>query len=118
MMKKVILLSCIFLFSFKVFASDSESLLKKQRIDRHNEIRKELERESSPFLTESMSMNIPSIPDFTQKYISSKEYTTWELLGELNLIDIVSGLFSISALVMGGIYLLWHMNPFKGKTLK
>ena len=114
----ILLCSVAFLLSIKATRNGGD-VLKAERIARHNEIRRELEREATPFLFEGLNLDIPLPKESVEKQaVRSKKLSAWEYLGDYSVIDIVAGLFSILSLVSGTIYLLWKLNPFLGKNIK
>lgn len=110
---KAILL-CVAALIFLVDAS-----LDQERIARHNEVRRELEREATPFLVEGININIPlPRPDVITPPVISNEISIWERLGDYSMVDLVAGLFSVLSLVFGCVYIVWKWNPFIGKKIK
>ena len=109
-----------FLFAFASIIFSVEGNLEAERIARHIEIRRELEREATPFLYESPNLEIPKTdPGSPGRPRTVAIVTSWlEYFGTCSVIDLVAGIFSTLSLVMGGGYLLWKMNPFLGKNIK
>lgn len=109
---------CLFAFASIIFSVEGN--LEAERIARHIEIRRELEREATPFLYESPNLEIPKTsPGSPGRPHTVAIVTGWlEFFGNCSVIDLVAGIFSTLSLVMGGGYLLWKMNPFLGKNIK
>ena len=116
-MKHQILLICAAAFLVSVDASHDS--FEQQRIDRHIEIRRELETEATPFLEEGFGINIP-VPDkgIIEHPIQTKKLTFLQNLGDYSAMDLIASLFSVLALGFGLGFLLWKNNPFLGKSIK
>lgn len=110
----------IICFLFASIILTVEGSLEAERIARHIEIRRELEREATPFLYEAPNLEIPKInPGSAGRPETVAIEMSWlDYFGNCSVIDLVAGIFSTLSLIMGGGYLLWKMNPFLGKRVK
>ena len=110
------------LFSVEGSGSNVDGDLKSERIARHNEIRLELEREATPFLMDTFNTQILGLgslgSEIDPKPVVTSALGVFDYLGELSVIDLVAGLFSILSLAIGFVYIIWKKNPFLGKNIK
>lgn len=101
-----------------------EEELNLERLMRHVEIRRELEKEATPFLENALKFEIPklSVPSFLSAIAPSqldKKTVSWiEYFSAFSFIDLTMGIFSLVSLAFGSAYLAWRFNPFKSKIEK
>lgn len=120
-----ILFCCFsFLFNLRFVAGhiDHELVLETEQIKRHLEIRRELEKDATPFLKDNQLA--PDLSFMTKIYSSAgfsltSIPTSWmDFLTTFSLFDLTMGIFSLLALGFGLFYFVWRMNPFASKIEK
>lgn len=116
----ILLFFAALILSVNVFASvNEESILQREGIARHNEIRRELEREAAPVLIDGFNLDIPNIGEEGKSTIVQKFHiSVLEYLDDYSIIDLVAGLFSALSLAFGCVYILWTWNPLQNKKIK
>lgn len=103
--------------------------LEKAKRDRHIEIRRELEREATPFLEDTKSsISIQLLSKIAQFQMSmnsafqddiQSETTSWyDYLSAFSVMDLIMMMFSFISLGLGTIYIIWRNNPFASKVEK
>ena len=116
---------CISFLSSLIFVvasgpSDFKLALETEQIRRHLEIRRELERDATPFLEDKP---IDKIKAETLKNSNSSGLkpltSSWmEFLTTFSFFDLFMGIFSLMVLCFGSFYYVWRMNPFAPKVEK
>jgi len=115
--------SCLFFLTF-VFGSgppiDHKLVLETEQIRRHIEIRRELEKDATPFLEDTQLELDSSEQKKNYNYVQLNPIpTSWmEFLTAFSLFDLIMGIFSLLALGFGLFYFVWRMNPFTSKIEK
>lgn len=122
------LISTLFFCSFflsLVFASgpavvDHKLILETEQIRRHLEIRRELERDATPFLENTKMEKTKAEQNKTLKEGKLNPIpSSWmEFLTTFSLFDVFMGIFSLMVLGFGSFYYVWRMNPFVEKVEK
>lgn len=119
-----ILFCCSFLLSL-VFASghalvDHKLILETEQIRRHLEIRRELERDATPFLenTKMEKTKAEQKKTFKKGKLNPIPSSWMEFLTTFSLFDVIMGIFSLMVLGFGSFYYVWRMNPFAEKVEK
>lgn len=99
--------------------------LEMERIKRHVEIRRELEKDATPFLEDGrmkLNLNVANAANILDS-VNSKPLksipTSWmDFMSTFSLIDLVMGIFSVMALGFGSVYVIWRINPLASKVEK
>ena len=95
---------------------------KNEKILRHVEIRKELERDATPFLEHTapkLNVDALNINLRTSSMELENIPTSWtEFLSTFALMDFIMGIFSLISLGFGTIYMILRFNPFADKVEK
>lgn len=122
------LISILFCFSFLislVFASgpgkiDHKLVLETEQIRRHLEIRRELERDATPFLedTKMEKKEIEQKKILKEGKLNPIPASWMEFLTTFSLFDVSMGIFSLMVLGFGSFYYVWRMNPLVEKVEK
>lgn len=122
------LISCISSW-ISATSVDSEPNYKKmyelEQIKRHVEIRRELEKEATPFLVDGKKKFI-DFAAFRQYFANNSNPkklegipTTWSsFFSTFSLVDFAMGTFSVIALGLGSFYMIWRLNPLASKVEK
>lgn len=115
--------SCLFCLNFVAASGsiDYKLVLETEQIRRHIEIRRELEKDATPFLKDTQFERDPSyMMRKNNKYgLLTPIPTSWmEFLTTFSLFDLTMGIFSLLALGFGSFYFVWRMNPFTSKNEK
>ena len=95
--------------------------LDNEKIKRHIEIRKELEKEATPFLEHApdlFNLNFLQFKFPVSANIKDEKITWAEYFSNYSFVDIVMGMFSIIALGGGTVYIAWRFNPLADKIAK
>ena len=123
--KTNLFLICISCFIISVWTTpiDYKQMYELEQVKRHIEIRRELEKEATPFIVGGKkTFDIASLMSI-EGLSSSKTLvgipTTWtNFFSTFTFVDFVMGIFSLVALGLGSFYMLWRMNPFAPKVDK
>lgn len=118
----VLILSCFLLLKVSgTNVIDYRNEFEKARMARHVEIRRELEREATPFL-EMTKINFPfaafSINIRTKAGVNDIKTTWQDFFSTFTLLDYITGIFSVVSLSFGTIYVIYRSNPFADKVEK
>lgn len=115
------ILFCFVCLVCSAFASTNyEELFKAEQIKRHIEIRRELEKDATPFLENAPPRSFVGgkIQIGESENLKSLKTSWMDFLTTFSLIDLIMGIFSVVALGLGTVYFFWRMNPFADKIEK
>lgn len=122
--KSFLIIFSILLSTFVLVSSTYDKLkveLDSEKIKRHIEIRKELEKEATPFLEHApdlLNLNIFQFKFPVSKNIKDEKITWAEYFSNYSFVDIVMGIFSMVTLGGGTVYMALRFNPFADKIEK
>jgi hypothetical protein len=114
--------SCLLSLSFVAGSGpvDPILVLEMEQIKRHLEIRRELERDATPFLEDVTLDNNDegSMKTLKEGNLNPIPISWMDFLTTFSLFDVSMGIFSLMALGFGSFYYVWRMNPFSSKIEK
>lgn len=103
--------------------NDYKQMYELEQMKRHVEIRRELEKEATPFIVEvnkgfDATRLVGICPNFKESKLSGIPTTWSDFLSAFSFVDFVMGTFSLVALGLGSFYVVWRLNPFASKVEK